>query len=125
MADRSLDLAQVDLLLLHGRKQEAAELHLAEGRILNAVDIFLDSEDSYPDASQRAISCILAGLWNLFSIGAIMTPPRIAEAQMYLQKANQLDHLALNGNERAEVCCNCFPSPSFNEWFIEHFICFY
>lgn len=107
MADRNLDLAQADLLLVHGRRQEAAELHLAEGRILEAVNIFLDSKDSYPDASERAISCILAGLWNLLSIGAILTPPRIAEAQRYLQKASQLDNASLNENERAEVRAFC------------------
>lgn len=109
MADRNFDLAQVDLLLLHGRTQEAAELHLAEGRILEAVDIFLSSKDSHADASQRAVSCILAGLWDLFSLGTLLTPARIAEAQKYLHKASQLDDITLNENERIEVRRNVFP----------------
>lgn len=116
LADRNFDLAQADLLLLHGRNQEAAELHLAEGRILEAVDILLASKDSLPDASRRAISCILAGLWNLLSMGAILDPARVSEAQKYLQKASQLDDVALDENERAEVRHSVLPNSFFDKW---------
>jgi len=100
--------------------QEAAELHLAEGRVLEAVDIFLVSTYSYTDASKRAISCILSGLWNIFSLGAALTPIRIAEGKKYLQKASQLDDIAVNGNERAEVRHIVLPNSFHNKVFTNH-----
>jgi hypothetical protein len=51
-----------------GRLKEAAELHLEEGRQLEAINLFLkDREDS--DAQRRARECILQGLWDHISFG--------------------------------------------------------
>ena len=39
LEDRNLDDAHLDLLMLHEKKSDAAEVHLSEGRILEAVDL--------------------------------------------------------------------------------------
>ncbi|PPQ78819.1 hypothetical protein CVT25_010688 [Psilocybe cyanescens] len=89
LEDRNLDMAQVDLLLMHGRKAKAANLHLTEGRILEAVDLFI--EDGRVDATslQRAVGCILQGLWQNLSVGTTVTAS--PEVRDYLNRFDMLE----------------------------------
>ncbi|KAE9400953.1 P-loop containing nucleoside triphosphate hydrolase protein [Gymnopus androsaceus JB14] len=63
LEDRDMDIARAALLVAHGRPREAAELHLSEGRTLEAIYFFIqDTENA--DSARRAIECILDGLWR-------------------------------------------------------------
>ena len=46
-----------------GRHQEAAEIHMAEGRTLEAIKVLLDDEENN-ESKRRASDCILQGLWE-------------------------------------------------------------
>jgi hypothetical protein len=46
-----------------GRHQEAAEIHMAEGRTMEAIDALLDDEKN-EQSKRRANECILRGLWE-------------------------------------------------------------
>jgi len=101
--DRNLDLAQVDLLLLHGRRVEAAQLHLREGRILQAVDIFLSDKESREISMQRANDCIIQGLWALLPFGVSMSEVNSEEVDVLLSRSELLDQNLLSKNDRNEA----------------------
>ena len=69
LEDGNFDQAHLDLLLLHGRKLEAASLHQTEGRFLEAADLFIEAANL-----ERAQGCLLQGLWRLMSFGAMSSP---------------------------------------------------
>ncbi|KAJ3758111.1 hypothetical protein EV360DRAFT_83381 [Lentinula raphanica] len=65
LEDRDMDIARAALLVAHGRTREAAELHLAEGRILEAIDFFIrDTDTDRENSARRAAECVLDGLWK-------------------------------------------------------------
>lgn len=66
LEERDMDIARAALLVAHGRPREAAELHLSEGRTLEAINFFIQDTES-EDSSHRAIECILDGLWRKLS----------------------------------------------------------
>jgi len=103
LEDRNLDLAHVDLLLLHERSIEAAELHLREGRILQAVDILLKDTEDREGSMQRAHDCILEGLWFLLSLGVSISTVNSEEVDALLSRAELLDQALLNNNNRDEA----------------------
>lgn len=101
LEDRYLDVARATLLESLGRTAEAAEIHLAEGRTLKAISLFLqDKENAY-----RGKECILQGLWENLSFGVT---PEIASSNpdlpQLLKLAAQLDTALLDSSARDEVC---------------------
>src|SRR6266545_4444357 len=70
LEDRNLDHAQLHFLLRHGRKGKAAELQLSEGRVIEAVDLFL--EDDEDTSMSRAKETILQNLWYLTPFGVTL-----------------------------------------------------
>ncbi|KAI0935696.1 hypothetical protein AcV5_004043 [Taiwanofungus camphoratus] len=68
MDDYGLDIARATLLEELGRFAEAAELHLAEGRTLEAIRAFL-KDSQHPESVRRASQCLLDGLWRSLSFG--------------------------------------------------------
>ena len=62
LEDRNLDDAHVDLLIRHEKKFDAAKVHLSEGRVLEAIDLFLDDNGNRKDSIQRVADCVLLGL---------------------------------------------------------------
>jgi len=103
LGDRNLDLAHVDLLLLHGRNMEAAELHLGEGRILQAVDIFLRDKDNREASMQKAHDCILEGLWALLPFGVSGSTVNSEEVDALLSRSELLDQGLLSKNDHDEA----------------------
>jgi len=103
LEDRNLDLAHVDLLLLHGRSVEAAELHLGEGRILQAVDIFLSDKENREASMQRAHDCILEGLWALLPLGVSMSTVDSEVVDALLSRSELLDQGLLSKNDHDEA----------------------
>ena len=61
MENYGFDIARVALLEQYGRFEEAAEIHLKEGRTVQAVRLFL--KDSSSQMKKRAESSLLHGLW--------------------------------------------------------------
>ncbi len=73
MDDYGFDTARATLLEGIGRIAEAAELHLAEGRTIIAIRLFI--QDSQNAASkQRAEECLLEGLWKHLSFSLVPRP---------------------------------------------------
>lgn len=103
LEDRNLDLAHVDLLLLHGRNMEAARLHLREGRILQAVDIFLRDKENREASMQRAHDCILEGLWALLPFGVSMSAVNSEDVDALLSRSEFLDQGLLSKNDHDEA----------------------
>ena len=69
LEDQNLDVVHVDLLLRQDKKIEAAELHLAENRVFEAVDLFI--QDGTPSAIGRAIENSILPHW-----GEPISPPK-------------------------------------------------
>lgn len=99
--DRNLDGAQIELLVAHGRVADAAELHLSEGRTIEALELFLKDKGDPNQSMQRAIHCILQGLWREFSLGIRKSPNDIVVK--FLSYAGSIDQSLLKQNERDEV----------------------
>ncbi|KAH7911824.1 hypothetical protein BJ138DRAFT_1005801 [Hygrophoropsis aurantiaca] len=66
LEDYDLDVARVTLLESHGRYSEAAELHLLEGRPMDAIKSFLKDVHTIA-AAKRASECLLDMLWQNLS----------------------------------------------------------
>lgn len=64
------DVARVNLLEQYGRIQEAAEIHLAEGRTLEAIRLLLSGQQ---EGNQELPSCLeryfSQGIWENLSFG--------------------------------------------------------
>ena len=58
-----LDDCHAAVLAELGRHQEAAEIHMAEGRTMEAIDALLDDKKN-EQSKRRANECILRGLWE-------------------------------------------------------------
>ncbi|KAF8885252.1 hypothetical protein CPB84DRAFT_1788531 [Gymnopilus junonius] len=88
LEDCDFDLAQLDLLLLHGRKSEAAGVHLAEGRIIEAIDLFIDDGNA-----EKAKECIFQGLWERLSFGFFKSPDTEINWQQIGELLDRFDSL--------------------------------
>ncbi|EGN94529.1 hypothetical protein SERLA73DRAFT_114784 [Serpula lacrymans var. lacrymans S7.3] len=68
LEDYDLDVARATLLEKMGRLAEAAELHLAEGRQLEAIRLFIADRENI-DSEDRAKKCLVDCLWQQLSFG--------------------------------------------------------
>ena len=109
LEDRNLDDAHVDLLIRHEKKSDAAEVHLSEGRVLEAIDLFLDDNENRQDSIQRATDCILQGLRKAVPFGGTVAGPEITEL---LKRSDLLDqHCMPSQDVRDEVKSYNFKLP--------------
>lgn len=68
MDDYGLDVARSQFLEEVGRYAEAADVHLNEGNVLEAIRVLsLDTQNAA--SLERALSCLLDGLWLNLSCG--------------------------------------------------------
>ena len=88
LEDRNFDDAHVDLLIRQEKKSDAAKVHLSEGRVLEAIDLFLDDNENREDSIQRATDCVLQGLRKAMSFGGSMAGLEITEL---LKRSELLD----------------------------------
>lgn len=100
LEDRNFYDAHVDLLMLYERKSDAAEVRLAEGRILEAIKLFLDDDVDRQGSIQRAANCILQGLRKVMPFGGSVIGPEITEL---LKRSDLLDPSVLSQDVRDEV----------------------
>ncbi|KZT68439.1 hypothetical protein DAEQUDRAFT_671296 [Daedalea quercina L-15889] len=83
MDDRGLDPARAALLEQLGRFSDAAQVHLDEGRTLEAIPLFLRDRQN-PHAHERASYCLLDGLRRRLSFG--INPSQVAQLDHVLQE---------------------------------------
>ena len=108
LEDRNLDDAHVDLLIRHEKKFDAAKVHLSEGRVLEAIDLFLDDNGNRKDSIQRAADCVLLGLRKAMPFGGFVVGPEIKEL---LQRSDLLDPCMLSQDVCDEVKSHNFMLP--------------
>ncbi|KAH9949529.1 hypothetical protein B0H21DRAFT_728406 [Amylocystis lapponica] len=105
MDDYGFDMSRASYLEELGRPAEAAEVHLAEGRTLEAIELFSrDSQD--PRSVFRASQCLLDGLWSHLSFGIKPSPdPESGSDSLrgLLRLLPALDVAKLDGRARDEV----------------------
>ncbi|KAG6804891.1 hypothetical protein H0H92_001820, partial [Tricholoma furcatifolium] len=66
LEDMGLDIVRAAVLLSLERSEEAAELHLSEGRPLQAIPLFLKSK-----SISKASECIASEIWRHISFGIV------------------------------------------------------
>ena len=98
LEERNLDDAHVDLLILHEKKSDAAEVRLSEGRVLEAIDLFLG--DDRQSSIQRAADCVLQGLRKAMPFGGSVAELEVTEL---LKRSDLLDPCMLSQDVRDEV----------------------
>ena len=108
LEDRNLDDAHVDLLIRHEKKSDAAEVHLSEGRVLQAIDLFLDDNENRQDSIRRATDCVLQGLRKAMPLGGSVVGLEITEL---LKRSDLLDPYISNQEVRDEVKSHKFLLP--------------
>lgn len=96
--------SRTDILEKLGRYSEAAELHMLEGHIEDAVRLFLLAKNV--DASGQAVACVLSRLWELFSLGAPIG--RNEEAIELLNLCSKLEPSHLSPLASAQVSVEIF-----------------
>lgn len=90
--DYGLDVARTSLLERMGRKTEAAEIHLLEGRTERAIELFLDDRASH----MRAAECILNDLWRCCPFGITGTQSTTMQQTRLTEFASRLDKTYLD-----------------------------
>ncbi|KAF9064527.1 hypothetical protein BDP27DRAFT_1425729 [Rhodocollybia butyracea] len=100
--DRGMDIARAALLIAHGRTREAAELHLAEDRVLEAIDLFIQDTES-EESARRAVDCILDGLWRKFTFAVSPELAQDPELFKLLELAKRTGQLSSTSEGRNEI----------------------
>ena len=108
LEDRNFDDAHVDLLIRHEKKSDAAKVHLSEGRVLIAIDLFLDDDENRQDSIQRATDCVLQGLRKAMPFGGSVTGVEITEL---FKRSDLLDPYMPSQDVRDEVKSHNFMLP--------------
>ncbi|THU96852.1 hypothetical protein K435DRAFT_965733 [Dendrothele bispora CBS 962.96] len=99
--DRDLGIARVAVLVAHARFDDAAELHLQEGRVLEAAKLFVrgNSDKDIQNAGQ----CIVKGLWQNLSFGTTCGQSNIGLVEEYLELALKMNPTTLDHKTREEI----------------------
>ncbi|KAJ3514932.1 hypothetical protein NLJ89_g2078 [Agrocybe chaxingu] len=86
LEDFDLDVSRAALLENLGRFREAAEVHLDEGRTLDAIRLFLMDENE--DSILRGQDCIVRGLWEHASFGVNLSERKEEVARLLALASN-------------------------------------
>ncbi|KAF8060885.1 hypothetical protein FPV67DRAFT_312197 [Lyophyllum atratum] len=100
LEDHDLDIARAEVLTSLGRPAEAAELHLLEGRTLDAIPLFLKDEDN-AHSMRQASQCILQEFWRNLSFGIV--PAQNQAISQVLGWSRCLNTDLLDINDRDEI----------------------
>ncbi|KAJ7232862.1 hypothetical protein B0H12DRAFT_1144747 [Mycena haematopus] len=100
LEERGLDVAHATLLESLGRFCDAAEVHLEEGRTLDAIKLFLRDRHN-EDSICRGAKCILQSLWRQLSFAVL--PKEDPSVSPLLTLAAKVDPSFLPENERSEL----------------------
>ena len=103
--DCDLDIAEVNILVERGQYFEAADLHIRENRILDAVEVLLKNSTS-KEAMRRASQSLLDALWKVLSFGVLpvgLDKESQAKLKRMMQLIQQLDQSSLDKKTQLEV----------------------
>jgi hypothetical protein len=103
--DCDFDVAEVNILVERGQYFEAANLHIRENRMLDAVEVLLIDRTS-KESMRRASETLLDAFWNILSFGVL--PAELDdESQTNLKRMTQLtkelDQASLEQRTRLEA----------------------
>jgi hypothetical protein len=105
--DYDFDVARAELLEATGKINDAGEVHLAKGRPLNAIQVFLKKPND-PYCMQRASDTVLGGLWTCLSFGVLpKTSKSDGTVKQLLAAAAHLNAEIIEPRELDEVRCRC------------------
>ncbi|TFK22063.1 hypothetical protein FA15DRAFT_623047 [Coprinopsis marcescibilis] len=96
-----LDECHAAVLVELGHYQQAAEIHLAEGRTSEAIQVLLE-DASNPDSTRKANTCIVKGLWESVSF-AVRIKKDNTKAHQMLELAARLNKDVLSTTEKDEI----------------------
>ncbi|RXW16510.1 hypothetical protein EST38_g9345 [Candolleomyces aberdarensis] len=85
-----LDDCHAAVLAKHGKHQEAAEIHMKEGRTMEAIDALLDDKKNELESRRRANDWIFQGLWENTSFSRKIEDADTAALE-FLQRAFKVD----------------------------------
>ena len=105
MRDCDLDVAEVKILVERGKYMEAADLHIRENRMLDAVEVLLKDKSS-KDAIHRASQSLLGAFWNILSFGVLpleLDDESKANLKRMVRLVAQFNPSALTENTQREV----------------------
>jgi hypothetical protein len=103
--DCDLDIAEVNILVERGQYFEAADLHIRENRILDAVEVLLKNRTS-KEAIRRASQSLLDALWKVLSFGVLpvqLDKESQANLKRMMQLIKQLDQSSVEKKTQLEV----------------------
>ncbi|KAJ7743864.1 hypothetical protein B0H16DRAFT_1889844 [Mycena metata] len=100
LEDRGLDVAHATLLESLGRFSDAAEIHLEEGRTLDAIRLFL--RDRSEQSMYRGVRCILQSLWQRVSF-AVLPDGGDPSISLLLGLAVKAEASFLSANDQNEL----------------------
>ena len=103
--DCDLDIAEVNILISRGQFFEAADLHIRENRMLDAVQVLLKDKTS-KEAMQRASQGLLGVLWSALSFGVLpneLNTESQANLGRIMRLVGQLDTSTLEPQTQREV----------------------
>ncbi|KAH9992492.1 hypothetical protein BJV74DRAFT_397873 [Russula compacta] len=99
-----IDVAEVKILVERGQFLEAADLHIRENRMLDAVEVLLKDKGS-KEAIRRASQSLLDALWNVLSFGVLpsnLDKESQAKLKRMVRLVDQFDLSALEGRTQRE-----------------------
>jgi len=103
--DCDLDIAEVKILVERGQYMEAADLHIRENRMLDAVEVLLKNKGS-KEAILRASQSLLGAFWNILSFGVLpleLDNELQAKLKKMVRLVGQFDPSALAERTQREV----------------------
>ncbi|KAI0061021.1 P-loop containing nucleoside triphosphate hydrolase protein [Artomyces pyxidatus] len=103
--DHDLDIAHAEILTDEGRFAEAADLHMQEGRTLDALRLYLRDRSSQKSLD-KAKDCLLEALWGAFSMGVSRDPGDVTPAksvQELFELVEKLDDATFSPRDRREI----------------------
>jgi hypothetical protein len=104
VAEYELDVARATLLHMGGRPADAAEVHIAEDRAIEGIQIFLENLTD-EDCTRRAADHVLRALWQRLSFGISATVAEVDPLlRHWLGLAAKLNDEFLRPRDRDEVC---------------------
>ena len=105
MRDCDLDIAEVKILVERGQYMEAANLHIRENRMLDAVEVLLKDKSS-KKAIDQASQSLLGAFWDILSFGVLpldLDNEPQANLKRMVRLVAQFDLSALTDKTQREV----------------------
>ena len=118
MRDCDLDIAEVKILVGRGQYMDAANLHIRENRMLDAVEVLLKDKSS-KEGIRRASQSLLGAFWDILSFGILpleLDNESQAKLKRMVRLVGQFDLSTLTERTQREVGSLILSSCSSADW---------